>query len=334
MACSDFKKWADKINDKIKQLDHEVAVEAEKDAAIKRAITGLAKALESIGLSVELGYTSPVGASAKIKLQPKHSETAAGAFEAWEGWKQYTQAGGKMPSASATRQLLVKARRIALDEYQNCHQKTRKKAVWTGYVKATFTERCNRNYVNESGTAGSVQCFWEEVHTWTITGKPDPSDGTYPATWNVKVKLSWFKIEHIPASIFTSPDDITPTLVDQVLRSVIPETTGSFSAASHLAVSEDAEGGYHVTCGYDGKYAPNVVTYTQTETLTLSSGGPLTASYSDDVSELVVGVDGSLKNGAARGQETKDTLWSRLFMEEEGVRTLKTDWSLKRTVGN
>jgi hypothetical protein len=301
MSCSEAKKWADRVEEKIKKLDQVAAAQAEKDQAIKRMITGLAKSLESIGFGLELGYAAG-GGSVKIVLHPKHTQTVGGAFEVWKGWTDYQKAGGKVPTLAATRAMLVKAQTTALEQYQKCLDSQ----VWSGFLKATFTERANY--------AGPR--LYQEIHKWTTSGKPsaqDPQD--YPCSWEVTVKMA----ENLTDAIGTRTV-VYPT-----------EKTSTFKSRLTISVTDDR---YTITCGYNGKQVPNALPYDEHFVNSDGSSGVLAGLVHPTI-EKVAGAQGALpREGAAvKGVEEGDTLWSEWeYLATPGVtHRLKTEWSFSRS---
>jgi hypothetical protein len=301
--CEDILRWANKIKQKIDALDRATAVTSKQEAAIKQMITGLAKSMESIGLSAELGYSSG-GASAKITIKPKHQETVAGGFDVWDGWKKYTEAGGKVPSAAATRRILVKLRKLALDDYQNC----RDSEGWRGYVKATFTEQCHKSEANNE------ESLYEEVHTWVLDGAPyDDDRQSYPATWTLKAEGS--------AEIYN---------IASVPIGSIPRTTVSLTAQSRVDISITGRR-YEIVCGRGTNVFPNAFTFVQHDY------GPPAFDHppsSLDLRENIVAVNGTKRSDRQiRGHKTSDTAWS--FWQPYGrpgvTHRLTTEWSLVKT---
>jgi hypothetical protein len=320
MPCKDILKWADKVQARINVLDQAAATEAKQRAAIKQIITGLAKSLESVGLSAEIGYTSPVGASAKIAIKPRHVETVAGGFDVWDGWKKYTEAGGQVPSKAQTRALLVKLRKIALEQYANCHEAE----GWTGSITATFSERLSNTYT-ESGanTENTDEVVYEEIHRWTLTGVSDGSEEqSYEATWDFTASLK-------------EGDFYRKSLTNPAWdRSTIKPTTLTLSAPSRVEVFV-TDKKYEVACGTGTNVFPNEFSYATR--MTDSGGSDSTLKTKLDVLEQLVTVKGTLGAGTSiSGTKSRTTKWSNFVLPgtEGSSHRLKTEWSLQQTLVN
>jgi hypothetical protein len=318
MACDDILDWVDKVQDKIDALDRAAAVQKKREAAIKSAITGLAKAMQSLGLTAELGIDL-TGPKVKIAVSPKHVETVTGIWEAWDGWEKYEHAGGTLPTPKATRALLLKARKVALDQYQRCHEAE----GWTGHITATFTEHWEHKPPGEINKRD-----YEEVHAWTITGKN--SDGseeqTYKAKWHLKATGSYELKEVRQHS--DRPDRTAFTTL------TLKPTTVSLNRPSQVDIAVTGNK-YEIVCGVGTNYFPSGFAYTEHVTNTDPHVQPEDWPLSEDLSEHIVTLRGSLGSGGEiSGTKEGPTNWNFWVLPGAPGKVrhrLKTEWSLQRT---